>query len=40
MVRALDSGLRGQGSIPGRVNVLCSWVRYFTLTVPPYVRET
>ena len=34
MVSALDSGLRGPGSSPGRVTVLCSWARHFTLTVP------
>ena len=34
MVSALNSGSRGPGSSPGRVIVLCSWVRHFTLTVP------
>ena len=34
MVSALDSGSRGPGSNPGRVIVLCSWARHFTLTVP------
>ena len=33
MVSALDSGSRGPGSSPGRVIVLCSWARHFTLTV-------
>ena len=36
MVSALDSGSRGPGSSPGRVIVLCSWAKYFTLTVPFY----
>ena len=35
MVSAMDSRLRGVGSIPGRVIVLCSWPRHFTLTVVP-----
>ena len=35
MVSALDSGSKGPGSSPGRVIVLCSWARHFTLTVPP-----
>ena len=34
MVSALDSGSTGPGSSPGRVIVLCSWARHFTLTVP------
>ena len=34
VVSALDSGSRGPGSSPGRVIVLCSWARHFTLTVP------
>ena len=34
MVSALVYGSRGPGSSPGRVIVLCSWARYFTLTVP------
>ena len=34
VVSALDSGLRGPGSSPGRVIVLCSWARHFTLIVP------
>ena len=39
VVSSLDSGLRGLGSNPGRVNVLCSWARYFTLTVPLSTQE-
>ena len=35
VVSALDSGSRGPGSSPGRVIVLCSWARHFTLTVSP-----
>ena len=35
MVSALDSGLGGPGSSPGRQGTaLCSWARYFTLIVP------
>ena len=34
MFNALDSGSKGPGSSPGRVIVLCSWARHFTLTVP------
>ena len=34
MVSALDSGLNGPGSSPGRGTALCSWARHFTLTVP------
>ena len=34
MVSTKDSGSRGPGSSPGRVIVLCSWVRHFPLTVP------
>ena len=34
MVSALDFGSRGPGSSPGRVIVLCSWARHFTLTMP------
>ena len=33
MVSALDSESRDPGSSPGRVIVLCSWARHFTLTV-------
>ena len=39
MVSVLDSGSRGPGSSPGRVNVLCSWARHFTLTVPLSTQE-
>ena len=39
MVSALDSGLRGLGSSPGRVIVLCSWTGHFTLTVPLSTQE-
>ena len=39
MVSAPDSGSRGPGSTPGRVIVLCSWARYFTLTVPLSTQE-
>ena len=39
MVSALDSGSRGPGSSPGRVIVLCSWARRFTLTVPLSTQE-
>ena len=34
MVSALDSGLGGSGSSPGRGTVLCSWARHLTLIVP------
>ena len=34
MVSALDSGSRSTGSGRGRGYFLCSWARYFTLTVP------
>ena len=34
MVSALDSGLGGPGSSPGRGTALCSWARHFTLMVP------
>ena len=34
IVSALDSRLDGPGWKPGRDNVLCSWARHFTLTVP------
>ena len=33
MVSALNSGWSGLGSSAGWVIVLCSWARYFTLTV-------
>ena len=39
MVSALDSGSRGPGSNPGRVIVLCTWERHFTLTVPLSTQE-
>ena len=39
MVSALDSGSRGPGSSPGRVIVLCSWAKHFTLTVPLSTQE-
>ena len=39
MVSALDSGSRGPGSIPGRIIVLCSWARHFTLTMPLSTQE-
>ena len=39
MACALDGGLRGLGSNPGRVIVLCSWARHFTLTVPLSTQE-
>ena len=38
-VSALDSGSKGPGWSPGRVIVLCSWVRQFTLTVPLSTQE-
>ena len=34
MVSALDSGLNGLGSSPGRGTALCSWARHFTPIVP------
>ena len=39
MVSVLDSRSRGPGSSPGRVIVLCSWARHFTLTVPLSTQE-
>ena len=39
VVNALDSGSRGPGLSPGRVIMLCSWVRHFTLTVPLSTQE-
>ena len=39
MVSALDSGKGGPGSSPGRVIVLCSWARHFTLTVSLSTQE-
>ena len=35
IVSALDSMLRGPCLRPGPENVLCSWARHFTVTVPP-----
>lgn len=32
-VSALDSGFRGAGLRPGCIILLCSWSKYFTLTV-------
>ena len=34
VVSTLDSGSRGPGLSPGRVIVLCSWARHFTLAMP------
>ena len=34
MVSALDSGLGGPGSSPGRGTALCSWARHSTLILP------
>ena len=39
MVSAPDSRSRGLGSSPGRVIVLCSWARHFTLTEPLSTQE-
>ena len=39
MVIVPDSGSRGAGLSPGRVIVLCSWARHFTLTVPLSTQE-
>ena len=39
VVSALDSGSRGLGSSPGRIIVLCSWAKHFTLTVPLSTQE-
>ena len=39
MVSVLDSRSSGPGSSPGRVIVLCSWARHFTLTVPLSTQE-
>ena len=33
MVIVLDTRLRSAGLSAGQVNVLCSWVKHFTLTV-------
>ena len=40
LAKLLDSGLKGPGSSPGQVIVLCSWARHFTLTVPLSTRST
>ena len=40
MVSAPDSVSRGTVSSPGRVIVLCSWARHFTLTVPLSTKGT
>ena len=39
VVSSLDSVLRGPGSSPGQVIVLCSWARHFTLTVSLSTQE-
>ena len=39
VVSALDSGSTGPGSSPGRVIVLCSCARHFTLTEPLSTQE-
>ena len=39
MVSAPDCSWRGPGSSPGRVIVLSSWARHFTLTVPLSTQE-
>ena len=39
MISALDSESRGPGSSPGRVIVLCSWAKHFTLTMPLSTQE-
>ena len=39
MVSALDSGSTGLSSSPGRVIVLCSWAKHFTLTLPLSTHE-
>ena len=39
VVSGLGSGLRGLGSSPGQVTVICSWARHFTLTVPFSTQE-
>ena len=36
---AVASGWRGPGLSPGRVIVLCSWARHFTLIVPLSTQE-
>ena len=39
LVSALDSGSTGPGSSPGRVIVLCSWAKHFTVTVSLSIQE-
>ena len=39
VVSVPDSRSRGLGLSPGRVIVLCSWARHFTLTVPLSSQE-
>ena len=39
MVIVLDSRLRSAGLSAGQVNVLCSWVKHFTLTVPLSIQD-
>ena len=39
MVSALDFESKGPGWSPGRVIVLCSWAKHFTLTVPLSTQE-
>ena len=39
VVSTLDFGSRGSGLSPGRVIVLCSWAKHFTLTVPLSTQE-
>ena len=39
VVSVQDYGSKGPGSSPGRVIVLCSWARHFTLTVPLSTQE-
>ena len=39
MVGALGSGLRGLGSRPGWVIVLCSWAIHFTFAFPLPTQE-
>ena len=38
VVNALDSGSSGVGSSLSQGTVLCSWARYFTLTVPLFTQ--
>ena len=39
MIIALVCGSRGLGSRPGWVTELCSWEKYFTLTMPLSTQE-